>query len=152
MNLNDLYQQLILDHSKNPHASGLREPFSADVTHHNPTCGDEIRLRVDVVDGKIKDVSYDAQGCSISVASASMMAELIIGEDVEEAFARYDDMVVMLQTRDGAEPDEEVLGDAVALAGVSKFPARVKCALLGWAAMKDAVAQSTHVCPTSGDK
>lgn len=151
MNLTDLYQQLILDHSKKPHASGLREPFSADVHHHNPTCGDDIRLRVDIVDGIVKDVSYDAQGCSISVASTSMMAELLIGQPASVALERYDDMVEMLQTRDGSEPDEEVLGDAVALAGVSKFPARVKCALLGWAAMKDAVAQSTSSTSPAGD-
>lgn len=142
MQLNDLYQQLILDHYKNPHAAGLRDPYNAEVNHHNPTCGDEITLRVDVDGDTINDVSYDAQGCSISVASASVMAELVIGDSVDNAMARYDDMVMMMQTRDGTEPDLEVMGDAVAFAGVSKFPARVKCAMLGWAAMKDAVQQA----------
>lgn len=143
MKLGDLYQQLILDHYKNPHGSGLREPFTAQVQHHNPTCGDDIVLRVQVSDGVVQDVSYAAQGCSISVASASMMADLVTGESVATAMVRYDDVLAMLQSRGkGEEPDEEVLGDAVALAGVAQFPARVKCALLSWAACKDAIAQS----------
>lgn len=144
MNLQSLYQELILDHHKNPHCSGLRDPYDTEVHHHNPTCGDDIVLRVLVNDaGIVEDISYDAQGCSISVASTSMMTDLLVGEPVDVAYARYKDMTTMMETRDGTEPDEELLGDAVALAGVSKFPARVKCAMLGWAAVKDALLQTT---------
>lgn len=142
MDLQSLYQQLILDHHKNPHCCGLRDPYDTEVHHHNPTCGDDVVLRVAVVDGIVKDISYDANGCSISVASTSMMTDVVVGESVETAFARYQDMTTMMETRDGTEPDEDLLGDAVALAGVSKFPARVKCAMLGWAAMKDALVQT----------
>lgn len=143
MNVSDLYQQLILDHYKNPEGTGLRDPFASEVNHVNPTCGDEITLRVHLsADGLIEDVSYDAQGCSISVASTSMMHELVVGHSVDDAFARYEDFRIMMETRDGSEPDEDVLGDAVALAGVSKFPARVKCAMLGWAALRDALLQA----------
>lgn len=143
MSMQALYQELILEHAKRPHGAGLREPFDVEVAHVNPTCGDEIRLRVRVGGREtVEDVSYEALGCSISVAGASVMAELVTGRPVDEAMARYGDVLTMLQTRGGSEPDPELLGDAVAFAGVAKFPARVKCALLGWAAMRDAVMQA----------
>ena len=142
MSMQALYQDLILEHSKRPHGAGLREPFDVEVHHVNPTCGDEVRLRVRLAGHRVDDVSYDALGCSISVAGASVMAQAVTGETVADAMARYDDVLTMLQTRGGAEPDPEVLGDAVAFAGVAKFPARVKCALLGWMAWKDATARA----------
>ncbi|MFN8098271.1 MAG: SUF system NifU family Fe-S cluster assembly protein [Dermatophilaceae bacterium] len=138
----DLYQQLIIDHSKRPHRVGLRDPFDAEVHHVNPTCGDEITLRVDVDGTRLSDVSYDALGCSISVASASMLAELLTGEDVEEGRRVYAAIRHMLTSRGEDPGDEEVIGDAVALAGVARYPARVKCALLSWMALADAMAQS----------
>lgn len=142
----DLYQELILEHSKRPHRAGLREPFDAEVHHVNPTCGDEVTLRVDVTgtgsDAVITDVSYRAQGCSISVASSSVLAEEVIGRPVSQALATFEAMRAMLTSRGQVVGDEDVIGDGVAFAGVSKYPARVKCALLGWTALTDALARA----------
>jgi nitrogen fixation NifU-like protein len=138
----DLYQQLILDHSKERHGSGLREPFDAQVHHVNPTCGDEVTLRVHVADGVVQDVSYDAQGCSISVASASVMHDEVTGYSIDQALATYEAMRAMLTSRGRDAGDEEVIGDGVAFAGVAKYPARVKCALLGWSAFTDGLVRA----------
>jgi nitrogen fixation protein NifU and related proteins len=142
----DLYQELILEHSKRPHHAGLREPFAAEVHHVNPTCGDEVTLRVRLRgagDGAvIEDVSYDALGCSISTASASVLADEVIGHTVGEAMTTHQAMRAMLTSK-GADPgDEDAIGDGVAFSGVSKYPARVKCALLGWMAFTDALHQA----------
>ena len=139
--LDSLYQEIILDHYKNPLHAGLREPFEAEVHHVNPTCGDEVTLRVHLEDGKVADVSYDALGCSISQASASVMADLVIGRTVDEAMTVHEEFLTLMQGKGQVEPDEEVLEDGIAFAGVAKFPARVKCALLGWMAWKDATSQ-----------
>ncbi|MEI2713066.1 MAG: SUF system NifU family Fe-S cluster assembly protein [Nocardioides sp.] len=143
--LDSLYQEIILDHYKNPHHKGLRDPFGAEVHHVNPTCGDEVTLRVHVVDGVVQDVSYDALGCSISQASTSVLTDLVIGRPVNEALAIQDEFLRLMQGKGQVEPDEEVLEDAIAFSGVAKFPARVKCALLGWMAWKDATAQATDI-------
>ncbi|WP_435745203.1 Fe-S cluster assembly sulfur transfer protein SufU [Nocardioides sp. SYSU DS0663] len=140
--LDTLYQEIILDHYKNPHHAGLREPYEAEVHHVNPTCGDEVTLRVHVADGRVEDVSYDAVGCSISQASTSVLADLVIGKPVEEAMAVHQEFLTLMQGKGTVEPDEEVLEDGIAFAGVAKFPARVKCALLAWMAWKDATARS----------
>ncbi|MBO3748671.1 SUF system NifU family Fe-S cluster assembly protein [Streptosporangiaceae bacterium NEAU-GS5] len=137
-----MYQELILEHYKHPQGRGLRDPFDAEVHHVNPTCGDEITMRVKVAGGKVEDVSYEGQGCSISQAAASVLHELATGATVENTMSVVDEFTRLLQGRGQVEPDEEVLGDAVAFAGVAKFPARVKCALLAWMAYKDAVARS----------
>jgi nitrogen fixation NifU-like protein len=137
-----LYQEIILDHYKHPHGAGLREPFEAEVHHVNPTCGDEITLRVHLDGDTVSDVSYSAQGCSISQASVSVLNELIIGKSVEEGMAVLDTFTELMQGKGKIEPDEDVLEDGIAFAGVAKFPARIKCALLGWMAWKDAVAQA----------
>lgn len=134
----DLYQQLIIEHSKKPHGAGLREPFGAQVHHVNPTCGDEVTLRLDVRDGTVHDISYDAQGCSISRASASVLHDLLVGRPVAEIATTRGAMQDMLTSKGQDPGDEDVLGDGVALAGVSKYPARVKCALLSWMALADA--------------
>ena len=141
-NLDSLYQEIILDHYKHPHHKGLREPFEAEVHHVNPTCGDEVTLRVHVADGVIEDVSYDALGCSISQAAASVMTDLVIGKPVDEAMQIHGEFLALMQGKGAVEPDEEVLEDGIAFAGVAKFPARVKCALLSWMAWKDATTQS----------
>jgi nitrogen fixation NifU-like protein len=139
-----MYQELILEHYKHPQGRGLREPYDTEVHHVNPTCGDEITLRVKVGDaGKILDVSYDGQGCSISQAAASVLHELATGSTVEESLSVVEEFTRLMQGRGQVEADEEVLGDAVAFAGVAKFPARVKCALLSWMAYKDAVVRSS---------
>ena len=142
MDLENLYQEIILDHYKHPRGKGLRDPFQAEVHHVNPTCGDEITLRVEVEGGVVTDVSYDGMGCSISQASASVLFEQLVGQSVETGLATTDEFLALMQGRGQVEPDEDVLGDAVAFAGVAKYPARVKCALLSWMAWKDAVSQA----------
>jgi nitrogen fixation protein NifU and related proteins len=145
MDLDALYQEIILDHYKNPHHAGLRDPYEAEVHHVNPTCGDEITLRVHLAgsgdDTVIEDVSYDAEGCSISQAATSVMTDLVIGKPLAEALSVHESFLTLMQGRGGVEPDEEVLEDAIAFAGVAKFPARIKCALLSWMAWKDATSQ-----------
>jgi nitrogen fixation protein NifU and related proteins len=142
MDLDSLYQEIILDHYKNPHHKGLREPFEAEVHHVNPTCGDEVTLRVHVTDGVVADVSYDAVGCSISQAAASVLTDLVIGKSVDEAMDIHGEFLALMQGKGSVTPDEEILEDGIAFAGVAKFPSRVKCALLSWMAWKDATAQS----------
>jgi nitrogen fixation NifU-like protein len=142
MTVDSLYQEIILDHYKNPHHRGLREPYDVEVHHLNPTCGDEITLRVQLDGETVTDVSYDSEGCSISQASASVMTDLVIGKDLSTATATYDEFLALMQSKGQAEPDEEVLEDAVAFTGVSRYPARVKCALLAWMAWRDAVGQA----------
>lgn len=144
----DLYQELILDHSKRPQHAGLREPFEAEVHHVNTTCGDDVTLRVhldDVAkgpDATVEDISYDALGCSISMASTSILAQECIGRSLAETMATYAAMKAMLTSRGQDAGDEEVIGDGVALAGVAQYPARVKCALLSWSALTDALARA----------
>ncbi|CND95080.1 Fe-S cluster assembly sulfur transfer protein SufU [Actinomadura bangladeshensis] len=147
MQLEAMYQEVILDHYRNPHHKGLREPFEGEAHHVNPTCGDEVTLRVHLdgagQDATVADVSYDAMGCSISQASASVMSDLIIGKSVKEAMAVGEEFLALMQSRGrDIEPDEDVLEDAIAFAGVSKYPARIKCALLAWMAWKDATARA----------
>ena len=150
MKLDSMYQEIILDHYRRPHGRGLREPFEAEVHHVNPTCGDEITLRVHLEGGEgteatVADVSYDAMGCSISQAAVSVLNDLVVDHTVAEAFDVLAAFQEMVQGRGKVEPDEDVLDDAVAFAGVAAYPARVKCALLGWMAFKDAVAQAQDV-------
>ncbi|MBG6095999.1 Fe-S cluster assembly sulfur transfer protein SufU [Nocardioides sp. WG-D5] len=141
-NLEAMYQEIILDHYKNPHGKGLRDPFEAEVHHVNPTCGDEITLRVHVDGGKIEDISYDALGCSISQASASVLNDLVVGKSVDEAMVIHEEFLRLMQGKGQVEPDEDILEDGIAFAGVAKFPARIKCALLSWMAWKDATAKT----------
>jgi len=140
-----LYQEIILDHYKNPHGRGLREPYRAEAHHVNPTCGDEVTVRVALSGDRITDVSYEGMGCSISQASASVLHELVTGATVEDALVRHEAFSALMAGRGQAEPDEELLGDAVAFAGVARYPARVKCALLAWMAFKDAMARAAEV-------
>jgi len=145
MSMDSMYQQIILDHYKNPHHRGLADPFDAEVHHVNPTCGDEVTLRVRVADGAVADLGWEGEGCSISQASTSVMSELVVGKPVDEALALQAKFLELMQSQGQAElsdADEEELEDAIAFEGVSKYPARVKCALLGWMAMKSAVAEA----------
>ena len=142
MNLESLYQEIILDHYRHPRTTGLRDPFDAQVHHVNPTCGDEITLRVDIEDAVVRDISFDAMGCSISQASASVMYEQLVGKPLDEVWPILEEFVHLIEGRGKVEPDEDVLGDGIAFAGVAAFPARVKCALLGWMAFKDATLQA----------
>jgi nitrogen fixation protein NifU and related proteins len=141
--LDSMYREIIVDHYKHPQHRGLLDDFDAEIHHVNPTCGDEVTLRVRVADGTVKDVGWMGEGCSISQASTSVMSELVVGRPVDEALQIQEKFLRLMQSQGQAElSDEEAdeLGDAVAFEGVSKYPARVKCALLGWMAMKGAVA------------
>jgi nitrogen fixation NifU-like protein len=153
--LEQIYQDVILDHYKHPQHRGLREPFGAQVYHVNPICGDEVTLRVALSDDgeTVSDVSYDGQGCSISQAATSVLTQQVIGQSVGEALKTITAFTEMVSSRGTVDGDEEVLGDGVAFAGVAKYPARVKCALLGWMAFKDALAQASaeNDAPTSGE-
>jgi nitrogen fixation NifU-like protein len=142
MQLESMYQEIILDHYRTPHHKGLREPYDVEVHHVNPTCGDEITLRVKLDGDTVTDVSYDSTGCSISQASASVLTDLVIGRDIEMGLVAHREFVALMQSKGLVTPDEEILEDAVAVTGVSKYPARVKCALLSWMAWKDATAQA----------
>ena len=144
MRLEQMYQDVILDHYKHPHGRGLRDPFTTEVHHVNPTCGDEVTLRVALSDdgARVADISYDGQGCSISQASTSVLFDQLVGLGLTEALATVDSFSTMMTSRGKDAGDEDVIGDGIAFAGVSKYPARVKCALLGWLAFKDALAQS----------
>ena len=142
MNIDELYQTIILDHYREKHHAGLRAG-DVEVHHVNPSCGDELTLRVKVDGDTVTDISYDAEGCSISQASTSVMTDLLIGGSVEHALDLHDRFLEMMQSQGRIEPNEDVFEDAIAFAGVSKFPARVKCALLGWSALRDAALQAT---------
>jgi nitrogen fixation protein NifU and related proteins len=145
MSMDSMYQQIILDHYKNPQHRGLPESFDAEVHHVNPTCGDEVTLRVRVTDGTIAELGWEGEGCSISQASTSVMSDLVVGKPINNALELQQKFLELMQSRGTAEiteADEELLEDAVAFEGVSKYPARVKCALLGWMAMKSAVADA----------
>ncbi|MGH3910284.1 MAG: Fe-S cluster assembly sulfur transfer protein SufU [Pseudonocardiaceae bacterium] len=142
MKLEQMYQQIILDHYRSPHRNGLREPFDSESFQINPTCGDEVTLRVALDGDRVADVSYEAMGCSISQAATSVLTDLVVGRTVGESLSKMDAFMELVQSRGQVEPDEAVLEDAVAFAGVARYPARVKCALLGWMAFKDALGQA----------
>jgi nitrogen fixation NifU-like protein len=141
MELDSLYQEVILDHYRKPHHKGLQDGFGIQVKHNNPSCGDEVTLNLTITDGVIKAISWDGVGCSISMASVSMMSDLLINQNFEKANQILAEFVELMQSKGKSQGDEELLDDAVAFAGVSKFPARIKCALLGWMAYKDASSQ-----------
>jgi len=140
-----MYQEVILDHYKHPHHRGLREPYNAESYQVNPTCGDEVTLRVTLSDDgeQVSDISYDGQGCSISQASTSVLTDQVIGQDIGTALKTVAAFTEMISSRGAVEGDEDVIGDGIAFAGVSKYPARVKCALLGWMAFKAALAEAS---------
>jgi nitrogen fixation NifU-like protein len=145
LSMDSMYQQIILDHYKHPQHRGLVDPFDAEVHHVNPTCGDEVTLRVKLADGTIADLGWAGEGCSISQASTSVMSELVVGKPVDAALQLQAKFLALMQSQGNAQltdADEDELDDAVAFEGVSKYPARVKCALLGWMAMKSAVAEA----------
>ena len=138
MQLDSLYQEVILDHYKHPLNKGLSENYGAQVHHVNPSCGDEITLNVTATNGKISAITWDGVGCSISQASVSIASDLLVNKSFAEAEAILNEFTELMQSKGTKEGNPDVLEDAVALAGVSKFPARIKCALLGWMAFKDA--------------
>ncbi|MFM8632372.1 MAG: Fe-S cluster assembly sulfur transfer protein SufU [Candidatus Nanopelagicus sp.] len=141
MELDSLYQQVILDHYRTPSNKGLSALKDIQVHHNNPSCGDEVTLNLTMKDGVVKEITWDGVGCSISMASASVMSELLLGKNYQESMKILDAFVELMQSKGKSAGDEQLLEDGVAFAGVSKFPARIKCALLGWMAFKDAATQ-----------
>jgi nitrogen fixation NifU-like protein len=142
MQLDSLYQEVILDHYKRPQHKGLATTYDAQVHHVNPSCGDEITLNVTLDQGKVAAITWDGVGCSISQASVSILSDLLLGKSIVEAEIVLNNFTELMQSKGTMVGDDEILEDAVAMAGVSKFPARIKCALLGWMAYKDAVVQA----------
>lgn len=136
--LDSLYLAVVSEHSKSPHHRGLL-PDHQPHTLHNPTCGDVLSLTLQVEDDKITAIGFDGDGCSISIASASMMTDAILGQSVSDALSMAELFSQMVQGQD--DPRQKELGDASFLAGVSKFPQRIKCATLAWNALKEAVGQ-----------
>ena len=141
MELDSLYQEVILDHYRSPHHKGLSANKDIQVHHNNPSCGDEVTLNLSMKGGVITDLTWDGVGCSISMASTSVMSDLLVGKGYKDAMNILDNFVELMQSKGQSVGDESILEDAVAFAGVSKFPARIKCALLGWMAFKDASSQ-----------
>ena len=147
--MEQLYQQVILDHSKKPHGQGLVDltaAFASESHQVNPTCGDEVTLRAqftETEDGRrvVESISWEGQGCSISQASVSVLHDLVVGNDLATVDQIGGTFRALMQTRGAGLDDdaEETLGDATAFTGVAKYPARIKCALLGWAALTDAL-------------
>ena len=152
MSVEQLYQEIILDHYREKHHAGLREPFGAEVHHVNPSCGDEVTLRVSLDGNSIADVSYQGEGCSISQASTSVMTDLVIGREVADSMALFEEFRQMMEGQGRVEPDEDRLEDGIAFAGVAQFPARVKCAMLGWSALRDALARAGAELTSTDDK
>jgi nitrogen fixation NifU-like protein len=144
MELDSLYQEVILDHYKHPLHKGLSAEKTVQVHHVNPSCGDEITLNLLLEGDLVKDVTWDGVGCSISQASASIMSDLVHGKSIDQALTILESFSELMSSKGSITGDEEILEDGVALAGVSKFPARVKCALLGWMAFKDAALQGRN--------
>ena len=140
--LEDLYREIILDHYKNPRNRGTLPPPAVRSEGHNPLCGDEIEVFLQVDDGVVSDVRIGGQGCSISQSSASMMSAAVKGKSVEEVRKLVYRFRHMMSIEEGAEPDNSVkLGDLEALQGVVKFPVRIKCATLAWNTLLEALAQ-----------
>lgn len=151
MSVEQLYQEIILDHYREKHHAGLREPFGAEVHHVNPSCGDEVTLRGELGEQLDRRRSYEGEGCSISRASTSVMTDLVIGREVAESMALFE-FRQMMEGQGRVEPDEDRLEDGIAFAGVAQFPARVKCAMLGWSALRDALARAGAELTTTDDK
>ena len=141
MELDSLYQEVILDHYRSPHHKGLSADKDIQVHHNNPSCGDEVTLNLSMKGGVVTVLTWDGVGCSISMASTSVMSDLLVGKGYKDAMNILDNFVELMQSKGQSVGDESILEDAVAFAGVSKFPARIKCALLGWMAFKDASSQ-----------
>ena len=142
MELDSLYQEVILDHYKHPQHKSLSLNPTVQIHHVNTSCGDEITLNLHTDGTSVNNVTWDGVGCSISQASTSVVSELVRGKTIADTLSIIDAFQVMIQSKGSDAGDEDILGDGVAFAGVAKFPARVKCALLGWMAVKDALAQS----------
>jgi len=139
--LSSLYQELILEHYRHPRNKDELPERTAEVHVHNPVCGDEVRLQIRVENGRIEAARFMGHGCSISQASISMMTTLLEGRSLEEADALAARFTEMMRGREGAANDR-TLGDLRALQGVARFPVRIKCALLGFDALREVLEKS----------
>ena len=151
--LDDLYREIILDHYRSPRRKGHLERHTHAADGANPLCGDQITVELSVADGKIEDVAFSGQGCSISQASASMMSDFVVGRSVEQALEGAH--VFQRMMTEGAPPEDEAFADIEALSGVAKFPVRVKCASLGWKTLEQAIergANGATAAPVSTDE
>lgn len=138
--LQSLYQQVILDHARERHGFGLQDGAAGSSHQYNPTCGDEVTLAVHTgADGTVHTISWEGHGCSISTASASLLSDLVHDAEPAELRTAIAAFRELMQSKGALEGDEEVLGDAVALAGVSRYVMRVKCAMLPWVALEEAL-------------
>src|SRR5919108_3006926 len=140
MGLEDLYQEMILDHAKKPRHPGRLPDAQVEVRHYNPVCGDELEVGLRLEEGRVAAIAVDGKGCSISQAAASVMSEQVLGCPLEQALAAAEAFRRLMHGE--GEPDEELLGDGIAFKGVARYPVRVKCALLGWMAFKDAATRA----------
>jgi nitrogen fixation NifU-like protein len=141
MSLDELYKEVILDHYRSPRNKRPLSDATVTLTKNNPLCGDEITIHARVEDGKVTEVAFEGQGCSISQASASMLTENVAGKTVDDANALASEFRSMMEGE--ADPDEDEFGDLMALKGVVKYPVRIKCAVLGWDVLQDALEQDT---------
>jgi nitrogen fixation NifU-like protein len=138
MQLDDLYRRVIMDHYKTPRNRGTFEEGAVTINLNNPTCGDKIQLQMQVEDGKVKAAKYTGEGCSISMSSASMMTDAVKGKTLEEALEMADKFSGLMK----GEPVQFEYEDIEALSGVNKFPARIKCAILAWNALRKGIEQA----------
>ena len=147
--LASLYTELVMEHDKRPLHAGLREPFDTEVHHVNPTCGDEITLRVRLEGSgeqlRVRDLSYEAIGCAMSRASASIMSDLLIGRTITEILPVQEHFEAAIGSRGRIPGDQELIGDGIALMGAAKFPARIKCVLMPWKAYQAALVEARNL-------
>jgi nitrogen fixation NifU-like protein len=142
MSLDDLYKEVILDHYKSPRNKGPLPDSTVSLHKNNPLCGDEITIHARIGDGTVSEIAFEGQGCSISQASASMLTEAVRGKPVGEAADVADQFRSMMEGK--VDPDEDTFGDLMALKGVVKYPVRIKCAVLGWDVLQEALGEAPH--------
>lgn len=142
--LDNLYREVILDHSKNPHHKHTLDHATDKITLKNPSCGDVINLEIELNDGKVTDVGFTGEGCTISQSSASMMTDAVLGKSVKDSLEMahiFSDMVI---GKKHSQTDLAKLGDAAILSSVMKFPARIKCATLCWWALRKSLGEDEN--------
>jgi nitrogen fixation NifU-like protein len=149
MDLRALYEEVILEHNRNPRNYPKKPEGANHSAHgHNPLCGDEVKVHLRVEDGVIRDVGFEGDGCAISTASASLMTEALKDKSEDEAKALFEALHTLLTVADAGEGDADTLGKLAVLCGVKEYPMRVKCATLAWHTMQAALVQETSLVTT----
>ena len=146
--LQELYQEIVMDHNRRPRNFGALENPTNQAKGFNPVCGDEVTVFLEVLEGKIIDVSFNGVGCAISKSSASMMTESVKGKSLEQAKAVFESFRNMITKKPGEEYKSEILGDLEILQGVSQYPTRIKCATLSWHALQSALDEDDDTVTT----